>query len=29
MIRAQGGDPDAELPVARESHVVAAPQRAP
>jgi thymidine phosphorylase len=25
MIRAQGGDPDAELPVARESHVVAAP----
>ncbi len=25
MIRAQGGDPDAELPVARESHVVTAP----
>ncbi len=25
MIRAQGGDPDADLPVARESHVVAAP----
>ncbi|MCW2735864.1 thymidine phosphorylase [Nocardioides sp.] len=25
MIRAQGGDPDAELPVARESHVVNAP----
>jgi len=25
MIRAQGGDPDAELPTARESHVVAAP----
>jgi thymidine phosphorylase len=25
MIRAQGGDPDAELPVARESHVVASP----
>ena len=25
MIRAQGGDPDAPLPVARESHVVAAP----
>ncbi len=25
MIRAQGGDPDAALPVARESHVVAAP----
>ncbi len=25
MIRAQGGDPDAVLPVARESHVVAAP----
>jgi thymidine phosphorylase len=25
MIRAQGGDPDAGLPVARESHVVAAP----
>ena len=25
MIRAQGGDPDAELPAARESHVVAAP----
>src|SRR5918993_968525 len=25
MIRAQGGDPDATLPVARESHVVAAP----
>ena len=25
MVRAQGGDPDAPLPVARESHVVAAP----
>ena len=25
MIRAQGGDPDAELPTARETHVVAAP----
>ncbi|MEP6797200.1 MAG: thymidine phosphorylase [Lapillicoccus sp.] len=25
MIRAQGGDPDAPLPVAREQHVVAAP----
>ena len=25
MIRAQGGDPDATLPVARESHVVTAP----
>ena len=25
LIRAQGGDPDAELPTARESHVVAAP----
>ncbi|MFN8189468.1 MAG: thymidine phosphorylase [Nocardioidaceae bacterium] len=25
MIRAQGGDPDATLPVAREAHVVAAP----
>ncbi|SEG35687.1 thymidine phosphorylase [Thermomonospora echinospora] len=25
MISAQGGDPDAELPVARESHVVTAP----
>jgi thymidine phosphorylase len=25
MIRAQGGDPDAELPTARELHVVAAP----
>ncbi len=25
MIRAQGGDPDASLPAARESHVVAAP----
>jgi thymidine phosphorylase len=25
MIRAQGGDPQAELPTARESHVVAAP----
>ncbi|MCB0905986.1 MAG: thymidine phosphorylase, partial [Nocardioidaceae bacterium] len=25
MIRAQGGDPDATLPVARETHVVAAP----
>ena len=25
MIRAQGGDPDADLPVARESHVVNAP----
>ncbi|GAB3623398.1 thymidine phosphorylase [Mariniluteicoccus endophyticus] len=25
MIAAQGGDPDAQLPVARESHVVAAP----
>ena len=25
MIRAHGGDPDAELPVARESHVVTAP----
>ena len=25
MIRAQGGDPDAELPTSRESHVVAAP----
>jgi len=25
MIRAQGGDPDAELPTARESHVVKAP----
>ena len=25
MIHAQGGDPDAELPTARESHVVAAP----
>ncbi len=25
MIRAQGGDPDAPLPVAKESHVVAAP----
>ncbi|MBC2933753.1 thymidine phosphorylase [Nocardioides sp. zg-1228] len=25
MIRAQGGDPDAELPQARESHVVTAP----
>ncbi|MEV5002794.1 thymidine phosphorylase [Nocardioides sp. LML1-1-1.1] len=25
MIRAQGGDPDADLPVAKESHVVAAP----
>jgi len=25
MIRAQGGDPDADLPVARESHVVVAP----
>jgi thymidine phosphorylase len=25
MIRAQGGDPDAPLPTARESHVVAAP----
>lgn len=25
MIRAQGGDPDAALPVAKESHVVAAP----
>jgi len=25
MIRAQGGDPDSTLPVARESHVVAAP----
>ena len=25
MIRAQGGDPDASLPVAKESHVVAAP----
>ena len=26
MIRAQGGDPDAALPVARESHIVNAPQ---
>ena len=26
MIRAQGGDPDAALPVARESHVVMAPR---
>jgi thymidine phosphorylase len=26
MIRAQGGDPDAKLPVATESHVVRAPQ---
>ena len=25
MVAAQGGDPDAELPVARESHVLAAP----
>src|SRR5690606_25844202 len=25
MVRAQDGDPDAELPVARESHVVSAP----
>jgi thymidine phosphorylase len=25
MVRAQGGDPDATLPVARESHVVSAP----
>jgi thymidine phosphorylase len=25
MIRAQGGDPDAALPTARESHVVVAP----
>jgi thymidine phosphorylase len=25
MIRAQGGDPEAELPVAREHHVVTAP----
>jgi thymidine phosphorylase len=25
MVRAQGGDPDAPLPVARESHVVTAP----
>jgi len=25
MVRAQGGDPDAELPTARETHVVAAP----
>jgi thymidine phosphorylase len=25
MIRAQGGDPDATLPTARETHVVAAP----
>lgn len=25
MIRAQGGDPEAELPVARESHVMSAP----
>ncbi len=25
MVRAQGGDPDASLPVARESHVVTAP----
>ena len=25
MIRAQGGDPDADLPTARESHVVSAP----
>ncbi len=25
MVRAQGGDPEAELPVARESHVVPAP----
>jgi thymidine phosphorylase len=25
MIRAQGGDPEAELPTARETHVVAAP----
>jgi thymidine phosphorylase len=25
MIRAQGGDPDAELPTARETHVVSAP----
>ena len=25
MVRAQGGDPDAPLPTARESHVVAAP----
>lgn len=25
MIQAQGGDPDAELPVAREQHVVVAP----
>ena len=27
MIRAQGGDPDADLPVARETHVVNAPSR--
>jgi thymidine phosphorylase len=27
MVRAQGGDPDAPLPVARESHVVTAPAR--
>ena len=26
MIRSQGGDPDAALPVARESHVVTAPE---
>ncbi|WP_129662285.1 thymidine phosphorylase [Rothia uropygialis] len=26
MIRAQGGDPDAALPVARESHVIKAPE---
>jgi thymidine phosphorylase len=25
MVRAQGGDPDAELPTAREEHVVTAP----
>ncbi len=25
MIRAQGGDPDATLPIARETHVVTAP----
>lgn len=29
MIRAQGGDPDAELPQARESHVVTAPASGP
>ena len=28
MIAAQGGDPDATLPVARETHVVAAPSTA-